>query len=131
MTVPRFIRVLLTLVFAISGGLLAQSPASAAEVSCTHKIEWYRSNYEVSATEIMDCNQVAHVIYARITMTKPKYLQGYNNCVVEWSCRAVVYTSNPSGLQQFCATASGFYMVSPGSPPVTRAPKQISSCIEA
>lgn len=130
MRAKRYAGVLLAGILMALGVAAAPAPASAAGVTCTHWIEWYRSTYEVTAAEVWNCNQAAYQITAAVEITKPRRSGNANTCLAEWSCRAVTTAYNASGTQQYCATGGGSYWYGSG-PFQKHTPRFVSSCIDA
>lgn len=116
-----------------AAGIAVAIPSPAhAEITCDSRIEWYQNRYEVVATQVVTCNQTAYQIVAAIALTTPVYAENSEGCVVAKTCTATTYTSNRSGLEQYCAGTGGSYQYQAGNPALSSRPlPRRSSCITA
>ena len=116
--------------------VIAIATPAHAEVTCNNRIEWYQNRYEVVATEVVECNTTSWLIVADIAIYKIGgqyvWLEVSKGCVVERTCSATTYTTNRSGLEQYCAEARGSYQYQSGNPALNSRPLPgRASCITA
>ncbi|MFC4116501.1 hypothetical protein [Nonomuraea zeae] len=127
---------LATLVLVGLTGIPSTATASTtAARSCSHRIEWYKNQYEVDATEVITCNPGGaglffDLIVSRVKFTSPRNVGNRVDCAYTNRCSATIYLPNTSAQTTYCATAFGGYIFDERRDLLTWLP-QISSCTTA
>ncbi|MFI6484615.1 hypothetical protein ACIBH1_42310 [Nonomuraea sp. NPDC050663] len=88
---------------------LAPAPANAAEIRCTHSIDTYKNQYEVTFTHNVQCDGPAYGSLSRIESYRPSTKSANNWCSPSRWCRSTVGFVNTPGTQEYCARAWGDY----------------------